>query len=321
MQSIKINPVGHLVGSPSDRNFYPDLLYLENPTHPVGSPLSTQPAWWVTNVGPDVPSCICTPATVAGMPEYWTWTIGVQANQQTQSCLASEDWYPRIQNPNNFSHKPVPQKSISIYTGIDQVCTNMYWVRTGIYMHIMEYYRYTPHHATTVEHGGQGRVANPSLTGQVEITVRKCRTLHVMLIVRHIRQSCRARMHIDFLEEGLICLQVASPTSQAWKWRMHMNTSLLFVRFTTLFIFLIWACWKNQFISEHSIYWVCTSMYQYVLITNKYINLYKFIPLELDKRCCLSFPTARFHWPCAECCVPSQIPLSLLACLVRQVFL
>ena len=52
-----------------------DQLYLENPTHPVGSTLSTQPAWWATNTAQDVQSCRCTPATVAGVPAYLTWPM------------------------------------------------------------------------------------------------------------------------------------------------------------------------------------------------------------------------------------------------------
>ncbi len=50
-----------------------------------------------------------------------------------------------------------------------------------------------------------------------------------------------------------------------WKHRMHMNTSLLLVRFATVLIFLIWACWQNirteYVLVQTSMYWVCSSMY------------------------------------------------------------
>ena len=68
-------------------------------------------------------------------------------------------------------------------------------------MHNMEYYRRTPQHGLTVEHGDQGRVTNPSLAGDVKITVSQCNRLYSILVLLHRR---RARMLIDFLEEGLI---------------------------------------------------------------------------------------------------------------------
>ncbi len=48
---------------------------------------------------------------------------------------------------------------------------------------------------------------NPSLAGDVEITVSQCNRLHLILVLLHRR---RARRLIDFLEEGLICLEVSS---------------------------------------------------------------------------------------------------------------
>ena len=50
----------------------------------------------------------------------------------------------------------------------------MYWyvLSTYAYVHAsMVYYRGTPKHELTVEHGNKGRVTNPSLAGDVEITV------------------------------------------------------------------------------------------------------------------------------------------------------
>ncbi len=63
----------------------------------------------------------------------------------------------------------------------------------------------------TVEHGDKGRVTNPSLAGYVKITVHQCNTLYLILVVSH---SSRARMQIDFIEEVLICLKVASPSME-----------------------------------------------------------------------------------------------------------
>jgi hypothetical protein len=37
------------------------------------------------------------------------------------------------------------------------------------------------------------------------------------------------------------------------------------------------------------------------------------LPLELDKRCYLSCPTAQSHGPCVECCEPSRNSVILLA--------
>jgi hypothetical protein len=48
---------------------------------------------------------------------------------------------------------------------------------------------------------------NPSLAGQVKITVSKCNTLYMILVVCH---RHRASMQIDSLEEVLICLEVGS---------------------------------------------------------------------------------------------------------------
>ncbi len=36
-----------------------------------------------------------------------------------------------------------------------------------------------------VEHGDKGRVVNPSLVGQIKITVRQCKTLYLILVVSH----------------------------------------------------------------------------------------------------------------------------------------
>jgi hypothetical protein len=68
-------------------------------------------------------------------------------------------------------------------------------------------HRLAPQHGLTVEHGYQGRVTNPSLAGDVQISASQCNRLYSILVLLHRR---RARMLIDFLEEGLICLEVSS---------------------------------------------------------------------------------------------------------------
>ncbi len=57
----------------------------------------------------------------------------------------------------------------------------------------------------------QGRVTNSSLAGDVKITVSQCTRLYLILVLLH---RHRARMLIDYLEEGLICLQVSSPSME-----------------------------------------------------------------------------------------------------------
>jgi|688.fasta_scaffold246733_1 hypothetical protein len=86
-------------------------------------------------------------------------------------------------------------------------------------MHIRAYYRSTPPHVAAVEHGDQGRVANPSLAGQVKISVGQSNFLHMILVVRY---CCRAGMHIDFFEEVLICLEVASPSMESQDAHEHI---------------------------------------------------------------------------------------------------
>ena len=60
---------------------------------------------------------------------------------------------------------------------------------------------------------------NPSLAGDVEITVSKFNRLYLILVVLHRR---RARMQIDFLEEVLICLEVAYPSMEAQDAHEHI---------------------------------------------------------------------------------------------------
>ena len=78
-------------------------------------------------------------------------------------------------------------------------------------MHNIEYYRRTPQHQSSVEHGDQRRVTNPRFTGDVKITVSQCNRLYSILVLLYRR---RARMLIEFLEEGLICLEVSSPSME-----------------------------------------------------------------------------------------------------------
>ncbi len=70
----------------------------------------------------------------------------------------------------NSWHKPVHHRTVRVHTKYILSCTGSYSVCTKIYMHNMDYYRCTPKHGTSVEHGDQGRVTNPSLSGDVKIT-------------------------------------------------------------------------------------------------------------------------------------------------------
>ena len=69
--------------------------------------------------------------------------------------------------------------------------------------------------------GHQGDSANHVLgVGHVEaITVSKCNRLYKILVVLHRR---RARMQTDFLEEVLICLEVACPSMEAQDAHEHI---------------------------------------------------------------------------------------------------
>ena len=118
-------------------------------------------------------------------------------------------------------------------------------------MHIMAYYRSTPRHVAAVEHGDQGRVANPSLAGQVKISIGQSNFLHMILVVRY---CCRAGMHIDFFEEVLICLEVASPSMESQDAHEHI---LVIGKICHCLDILNMGVLTNQSVSENS-------MYQYV---------------------------------------------------------
>ena len=125
-----------------------------------------------TTLGLDVMSCRCTPAIVEGMPVHLTWPIWGQVRQQTQACLASEvqAYTTRaISRTSLFITKRSGYilrryQYVLVCTQYIQVCTDMHQIQTIIYLHIMKYYRCTPH-------GDQRGVLNPSLAGQVKITV------------------------------------------------------------------------------------------------------------------------------------------------------
>ncbi len=61
-------------------------------------------------------------------------------------------------------------------------------------MHNMEYYHRTEH-GLTVEHGNQGRVTNPSLAGDVQITASQCNRLYLILVLLH-KKVCSMYMYI-----------------------------------------------------------------------------------------------------------------------------
>jgi hypothetical protein len=130
---------------------------------------------------------------------YLTWPIGGQVREQTQSCLALEGSRPTMHNQSNFSHKPVHHRTIRLHPEYRLQMSSMYHVCTQyilLYACNMECYGGAPQHGSKVEHDDKGRVTNPSLAGDVEITVSEYKTLYLMLVVRHRR---RARMQIDFL--------------------------------------------------------------------------------------------------------------------------
>jgi hypothetical protein len=60
---------------------------------------------------------------------------------------------------------------------------------------------------------------NPSLAGDVQITASQCNRLYSILVLLHRR---RARMLIDFLQEGLICLEVSSQSMETQDAHEHI---------------------------------------------------------------------------------------------------
>ena len=78
----------------------------------------------------------------------------------------------------------------------------------------MVYYCGTPEHGSTVEHGNKGRVMNPSLTGDVEITVSECNRLYLILVVLHRHRarliSLRRFSYFDILNMGVLMKLIVS---------------------------------------------------------------------------------------------------------------
>ena len=68
-------------------------------------------------------------------------------------------------------------------------------------------YRQSPKHFFTVQHGDQRGIAYPRLAGHIQITISKRKGLHCILVSWNF---ISAGMGINFLEQGLIRLEVAS---------------------------------------------------------------------------------------------------------------
>ena len=62
------------------------------------------------------------------------------------------------------------------------------------------------------QHDHVRRIANPRLAWHIQITVSKRGRFHLILVGRH---GIRSRVLIQFLEQGLIVLQVASTSMKA----------------------------------------------------------------------------------------------------------
>ena len=119
----------------------------------------------------------------------WLQKVDVQANM-TREIL-------RKSLLNTESSKYIPSTEACVLRCTQWMCTS--WDVLSTYQYIrasMVYYSGTPEHRSTVEHGNKGRVTNPSLAGDVEITVSQCNRIYLIMVVLHIR---RARMQTDFL--------------------------------------------------------------------------------------------------------------------------
>jgi hypothetical protein len=58
-------------------------------------------------------------------------------------------------------------------------------------------------------------------SGEVKITVSQCNRLYLILVLLH-RRRARTRKLIDFLEKGLICLVVSSPSMETQDAHEHI---------------------------------------------------------------------------------------------------
>ena len=59
-------------------------------------------------------------------------------------------------------------------------------------------------------HDDQGWILDPLFTGHIQIAVSKCTLLNLVLIDRLLLWRITGGMEIDFLEQGLVMLKVAS---------------------------------------------------------------------------------------------------------------
>ena len=71
----------------------------------------------------------------------------------------------------------------------------------------------------TVHDGNQGRISYPRLTGDIKITFREGNTFHGILVRC---SSVGPRHSANFLEQGLICLEVARTCMEAYNAHEHV---------------------------------------------------------------------------------------------------
>ncbi len=97
-------------------------------------------------------------------------------------------------------------------------------------------------------------------------------------------------MLIDFLEEGLICLEVSSLSMETQNAHEHILVAGKVCHCLDIVDMGVMTNISTEYVL--SVYQVCTS-------TNKYVpSMYQYVPcvpLELDMRCYLSCPTAQSH--------------------------
>ena len=138
------------------------------------------------------------------------------AKRGTGSSANSTAWLQKV-DVQGYRTQAISSTSLFIIKLLQYIllCTDMHQIQTSLYIHLMKYHCRTPQHGSTVEHGNKGRVMNPSLAGDVEITVSKCNRLYLILVVVHRRKArlisrLRRLSYFDILNMGVLMKLIVS---------------------------------------------------------------------------------------------------------------
>ena len=153
----------------------------------------------------------------------------------------------------------------------------LYLVYASICQYIHIHYRRSPSQLTTVQHGHQRRIANPRLTGNIEITVCQRNTVHSILVSRLglLFNVVRIPMRLNFLQQGLICLEISCScmeTQNAHEYVLVVGQirhllDVIDMRMLATKSYTYSVCTNVNRVYT-SIYCVYTGIYPYILILN-----------------------------------------------------